>query len=271
MARSRRSSPASATRSTGSPVSPASPQPSVPSPRPFSSQLPYTRDTVPTPPPSPPAPPSIGLLGGTFDPPHIGHLVLGECARVQFGLDKVIFLPAGDPWRKTGLRTEDSGLRTEMPSPAEHRLAMVRLAVAGNPHFEVDDREVRRPGPTYTVDTLEEYRVPSTEYRVGPALVLILGSDALADMPNWKDPDRIRALATLAVAPKPATADVDPGLGTQYPALTIDMPPLAISSTVIRARVAAGKPIRYLVPEAVEAYIREHMLYVGVKRQPPGV
>ncbi len=208
----------------------------------------------------------IGLLGGTFDPPHIGHLVLGECARLQFGLAKVIFLPAGDPWRKTG--SPQSSVLS--PQSSSHRLAMIRLAVAGNPHFEVDDREVRRPGPTYTVDTLEElHRELSV---LSPqSLVLLVGSDALADMPNWKDPDRIRALATLAVAPNPATDT--PGasaLGTRYSVLPVDMPPLAINSTVIRARVAAGKPIRYLVPEAVEAYIREHHLYLGVRGQGSG-
>jgi nicotinate-nucleotide adenylyltransferase len=182
----------------------------------------------------------IALLGGTFDPPHLGHLVLAECARAQFDVAKVVFLPAGEPWRKA----------TRPVTPAEHRLAMVRLAVEGNPNFEVDDREVRRPGPTYTVETLEALRAEGLHN-----LLFILGSDAIADLPNWKHPERITELARIVVARKAADGD----LPTEYP--IVGMPSLAISSTEVRARVVAGKPIRYLVPDAVERYIREHNLY----------
>lgn len=182
----------------------------------------------------------IALLGGTFDPPHLAHLVLAECAREQFDAAKVVFLPAGEPWRKA----------TRAVTAAEHRLAMVRLAVAGNPAFEVDDREVRRPGPTYTVETLEALRAEGLD-----DLLLILGSDAVADLPNWKQPERIADLARIVVARKGTAADRP----TEYP--VVDMPALAISSTEVRARVAAGKPIRYLLPDAVERYIREHNLY----------
>ena len=186
---------------------------------------------------------AIGLLGGTFDPPHIGHLALAECARVQLGLDRVHFLPAGDPWRKAG-----AGV-----TPRGRRLAMTRLAIAGNPDFLLDAREIERDGPTYTVDTLRELR----DEGVG-GIALILGGDALADMPAWREPEAIAALATLAVAPR-GDEQAAPAAGAA--AVVVEMPPIALSSTLLRERVRAGKPIRYLTPEAVEAYIRGHGLY----------
>ena len=192
----------------------------------------------------------IGLLGGTFDPPHLGHLVLGECARVQLGLDRVYFMPAGDPWRKAGRGV----------SSATHRLAMTHLAIADNPDFHLDEREVERIGPTYTVDTLREMHVQGLD-----EVVLILGSDALADMPAWREPDVITALARLAVAPKGADESEQAWLaaqaGLREAPILIDMPPLPVSSTLVRDRVRLGVPIRYLVPEAVEAYIDLHGLY----------
>ena len=192
----------------------------------------------------------IGLLGGTFDPPHLGHLVLGECARVQLGLDRVYFMPAGDPWRKAGRGV----------SSATHRLAMTHLAIADNADFHLDEREVERIGPTYTVDTLREMHVQGLD-----EVVLILGSDALADMPAWREPDVITALARLAVAPKGADESEQAWLaaqaGLREAPIPIDMPPLPVSSTLVRDRVRLGVPIRYLVPEAVEAYIDLHGLY----------
>ena len=180
------------------------------------------------------------ILGGTFDPPHIGHLVLAECARVQLGASKVVFVPARDPYRKADRDV----------SSARHRLAMVRLAIVGNPAFTIDERELRREGPTYTVDTLEELSAEGHEQ-----IVLILGADAVADMPHWKHPDRIRELATLAIAPQDPQPAGPPGQ------LIVDMPPLSISSTLIRGRVAAGRPIRYLTTESVARYIAGHGLY----------
>ena len=221
---------------------------------------------------------SLLLLGGTFDPPPFGHLFLAECARHQFAAGRVLFLPAGDPWRKTGTspaaRDTTPGARGgRTVSDARHRLAMVRRATAGNPAFVVDDREVRRPGPTYTVDTLEELRVEGHG-----DIVLILGTDAIADMPNWKDPERIPRLARIAIAPKsgeargpghevagaPATGDGERGTGGREPAM-VDMPILPISSTLVRGRVAGGLPIRYLVPAAVARYISDHGLYREAK------
>ncbi len=192
----------------------------------------------------------IGVLGGTFDPPHVGHLVLGECARVQLGLDRVSFMPAGEPWRKAGRDV----------ASATDRLAMTNLAIAGNPHFSLDEREVERIGPTYTVDTLRELHAQGLD-----DIVLILGSDALADMPTWREPDVITALARLAVAPK----GMDEGqqawlaaqVGVDTPPALVEMPPIPVSSTLVRERVRDGLPIRYLVPETVEAYIRERGLY----------
>lgn len=194
------------------------------------------------------------LVGGTFDPPHLGHLVLAECARAQLGARFAIFLPAGDPWRKTGSAPGPQRLTEREVTPGMHRLEMTRLATRDNSAFRVDDREVRRSGPTYTADTLEEL------HREGHTnLVLVIGSDALVDLANWKSPDRIHDLARLAIAEKPgAEAAGIPGDGSVE---RIEMPRLAISSTEIRARVAAGKPIRYLVPAAVEAYIAEHHFY----------
>ena len=192
----------------------------------------------------------IGVLGGTFDPPHVGHLVLGECARAQLGLERVYFMPAGDPWRKAG-----SGV-----SSSAHRLAMTHLAIADNPDFHLDEREVERIGPTYTVDTLRELHAQGMD-----DVVLILGSDALADMPAWREPDVIAALARLAVAPKEADGGEQAWLAAQVgfdtPPAIVEMPPLPISSTLVRERVREGMPIRYLVPAAVEEYITSHGLY----------
>ncbi len=197
-------------------------------------------------------PSPLVLLGGTFDPPHLGHLVLGECARVQFRAHETLFFPAGDPWRKSGSAPGPPPLAARAITPAAHRLAMTRLAVAGNDGFRVDDREVLRAGPSYTVDTLEELHGEGCR-----ELILVVGTDALADMRNWNRPGRIRELATLAVAAKPGAGDVQLEPGVEL----VEMPSLAISSTEIRERVAAGRPIRYLVPRAVEAYIAEHGLY----------
>lgn len=198
----------------------------------------------------------LAILGGTFDPPHIGHLFLAECARTQFGAARVLFLPAGDPYRKT---REDAPFHREV-TPARHRLAMTSLAVAGNPGFAADGRELRRSGPTYTVDTLEEFHAAGQGY-----LLLILGSDALADLPNWREPLRLAALARIVVAEKAGAEGSTPALaeaaGLPYIPAAVDMPQLPISSTVIRARAAAGKSIRYLVPDAVAGYIEKNALY----------
>jgi len=186
----------------------------------------------------------LGILGGTFDPIHLGHLVLGEAAREQLGLDSVLFVPAGVQWRKS----------SQEIAPAEHRVAMVRLATEDNPAFEVSTLEVDRPGPSYTADTLEALQ----QERRGSDLFLILGHDAYLDVPNWVRPERIVELARVVVA---ARGDQTHGTDVEPPAVRVEMPVVDISATDIRERVAAGRSIRYLVPAPVEAYIREHGLY----------
>ena len=194
----------------------------------------------------------IAVLGGTFDPPHIGHLVLGECAGAQYACERVLFVPTGDPYRKSGTDTPENR-NAPVPgravSPAALRLEMTDLAVRGNPRFAVDGREVRRGGPSYTVDTLRELHAEGHT-----DIVLILGTDAIADLPRWREPAEIARLATIVAAEKSVGADT---AGFER----VEMPFLAVSSTLIRERVAAGKPVRYLVPEAVEQFIRDRRLY----------
>jgi nicotinate-nucleotide adenylyltransferase len=192
----------------------------------------------------------VGVYGGTFDPPHMGHLILAEAAREQLKLDKVMFIPAGDPWRKADRKV----------TPAFHRLEMTRLAVQGNAAFEVQDFEVVREGPSYTVETLEILR---DHLGNDAELYLILGEDALADLPNWRQPERLVELSTLAVANR---------RGVTMPALPFDrarvvpveMPGIDISSTELRARAARGLSLRYQAPDAVITYIEANGLYRSV-------
>jgi nicotinate-nucleotide adenylyltransferase len=192
----------------------------------------------------------VGILGGTFDPVHNGHLAIAAAAFSHLRLDLVLFIPAGEPWRKAHRAI----------TPAEHRLAMLELAIAGDDAFGISDIELRRDGPTYTADTLEALAAE----RLDDEFYFIVGADALADLPNWRQPERIVQHAVLAVAPRAdqdvaAALDAVPGISTR--ATRFDMPPMAISSTEIRARVAAGQPIAGMVPPAVESYIAEHLLY----------
>lgn len=197
--------------------------------------------------------PRIAVFGGTFDPPHIGHLVLAECVAQQFECERVLFIPAGDPYRKTATDTPENrraGVRPgRIVTPGSERLEMVRLAIAGNPLFAADGREVERPGPSYTVETLRELQGEGHDN-----ILLVLGSDALADLPNWREPEEISRLSRIVVAEK------EPGTETGG-FERVEMPLLRISSTEIRARVAAGRTIRYMVPEAVRAYVEQHGLY----------
>lgn len=194
----------------------------------------------------------MGVLGGTFDPVHVGHLLLGECAREELGLECVLFVPAGQPWRKAGREV----------SPAEDRLAMLRLALADNAAFRVSTVELEREGPSYTAETLETL---GQQYP-GAQMFLVLGEDALADLPHWHDPARILDLATVAVAARsgegPNLRQAEallPGLVAKV--VWLRMPIVEISATGIRERVRRGQSIRYRVLPAVEAYIREHGLY----------
>jgi nicotinate-nucleotide adenylyltransferase len=194
---------------------------------------------------------TVAILGGTFDPPHIGHLVAGEAALQLPGCERVLFVPAGDPYRKAPA-PGDAG-----PTAAQHRVEMTRLAIADNPGFAVDVHEVTRTGATYTVDTLEVLAAQGVEHPY-----LVLGADALADMPHWREPARIAVMARIVVAPRPGYELAD------CPYVVLDMPALAVSSTDIRRRVAEGRSVRYLVTPPVEAYIREHRLYAGGAQRP---
>lgn len=196
----------------------------------------------------------IGVLGGTFDPPHYGHLILAEQARELLALDQLLLLPAAQPWRKSDRAV----------TPAAARLALLRLAVADDPYFAVSPMEIERGGPTYTVETLAALRET-----LGPAasLVFILGRDALLDLPNWRDPAGILALASLGVAARGGLPGAElTALNAALPGLrerltVVPMPQIDISSTDIRRRVAEGRSIRFLTPPAVIVAIVEEGLY----------
>ncbi len=193
----------------------------------------------------------LGVMGGTFDPVHLGHLIIAQEAQYRLGLSRVLFIPAGQPWLKA----------TQPITPAAHRLEMLRRAVAGHTGFEVSPLEVERLGPTYTVDTVVELRRQADE------VYFILGQDSLMSLPRWREPARLVELCYLVAAPRPGVPSLDmalleksvPGVGKKL--VLLPGPLLDVSATEIRARVARGEPVRYWVPDAVEAYIREKGLY----------
>ena len=197
----------------------------------------------------------VGLFGGSFNPIHVGHLILAEEMYGQLGLEKVILVPARIPPHKPVKGMVD----------AAHRLEMIRLAIAGNPHLEASDIELRREGPSYTIDTvrqvLEEHEEPVRVY-------FLIGEDTVPELPTWKDVRSLRQLCQFVAANRP-TAAADPDQTENVPRrngdtpdiVNIQMPPIGISSTEVRARAAAGRSITYLVPRSVEAYIREKGLY----------
>ena len=194
----------------------------------------------------------LGVMGGTFDPIHYGHLVTAEEALVQLGLDSVLFVPTGRPWMK-----EREGV-----SPPEDRYLMTVIATASNPRFRVSRMEVDRDGPTYTVDTLRGLK---DLYGANTDLFFITGADAIVEILQWKDPQELFDLATFVAATRPGY-DVRAAIEEHAPASRTDItvmsiPALAISSTDIRARIAAGRPIRYLVPEGVKSYVEKAGLY----------
>jgi len=204
---------------------------------------------------------NIGVLGGTFDPIHIGHLVIAEEARIKLGFREVLFVPAGQPWRKL-----DRNI-----TPAVHRVEMVRCAIADNPHFKLCTLEVERPGPSYTVDTLKMLR---KQLGSKASLFFILGRDTLAELPLWKEPKKVVQLCRLVVPPRLGSKDLK-HLETAIPGLLdkviqLDMPVIGISSAEIRQRIAQGLTIRYLVPAEVEKYITEQKVYSIGSGKPNG-
>lgn len=196
----------------------------------------------------------IGILGGTFDPVHVGHIFIAEEARIRLSLERVLFIPAGNPWLKVDHHV----------TPAEIRVEMVRLAIAKHEHFTLCTVEVEREGPTYTVDTLDELREKLGEHDYH----LILGRDSFTDLPLWKEAERMVTMCRLAVVPRfgsnlPELGDVAEKIDglSKESVVTLDSPMIGISSSGIRKRVSRGLPIDYLVPGEVEKYIIAHGLY----------
>jgi nicotinate-nucleotide adenylyltransferase len=198
----------------------------------------------------------IGILGGTFNPPHLGHLICAQEAYLQLRLNRVTLIPARIPPHKS----------VEVEPGAEHRLEMCRLAIGGDEErFAVSDMEIVRDGPSYTVDTLEELHSSEPDHE----LFLIVGGDIAAGLPSWRAPERVLSLATLAVAKRRGTSraavdDALRGLAGGERTRFFRMPRIGISSTMLRDRIRAGEPIRYFVPDAVATYIERHRLYAEV-------
>lgn len=194
----------------------------------------------------------VGIFGGTFDPIHIGHLILAESCREACGLDRVLFVVAGEPPHKGKPRTS-----------AKHRLEMVELAIAGHEAFEASEIELARPGPHYSFETLEGL----TAEKPADELFFLIGADSLADLPGWRKPERICELASLVVVNRPGTPvevlhAFTPPEGSK-PFHHVTMPDVGVASRDIRRRVSEGRSVRYLVPRAVEVYLREHHLYAA--------
>jgi len=190
----------------------------------------------------------LGVMGGTFDPIHYGHLVAASEAASAFELDKVLFVPTGEPWQKQTI------------TDAEHRLAMTKLAIDGNSLFEISTVDVRRAGPTYTIDTLRDIHESNPEADV----FFITGADSIAQIDSWKDSSQIWPLAHFVGVTRPGHSLEVPKSAAGEVSL-LEIPALAISSTDIRARVESGKPIDYLLPNSVIDYIHANHLYQGTK------
>jgi len=201
-----------------------------------------------------------GVFGGTFDPIHLGHLAAARSIQTTLELDKVIFVPAGQPWMKAGMPV----------SPVKDRVEMVRLAVARRKTFELSTIEADRPGPSYTVDTMAMLR---TQLGNGSDLFFLLGSDALMDIAKWRDPQRLIQLCQLAVFARPGfglpvMVDLEAAVpGVSQRVVFVEVPQRDIQATAIRQRIAEGRSIRRLVPRAVEHYILEHGLYGAASRR----
>jgi nicotinate-nucleotide adenylyltransferase len=188
----------------------------------------------------------VGIMGGTFDPIHHGHLVAASEVASLFGLDEVIFVPTGEPWQKDHRRV----------SPAEHRYLMSVIATASNPRFWVSRVDIDRPGPTYTIDTIRDI----SAQRPGAELFFITGADALGQILSWKDAEEALRLARFVGVTRPGYELSDAHLPSDSVTL-LDVPAMAISSSGCRERVADGRPVWYLVPDGVVQYINKHDLY----------
>lgn len=197
----------------------------------------------------------IGLLGGSFDPIHVGHLHIGRHACARLDLARVVFMPAGQPPHKLGQALTDP----------EHRFEMARLAVAGEPCFTISRIDLDRPGPCYSVDTV---RLMQEAWGPTARIYFLIGADSLADLPTWREPERLLQLCQVVAVARPGyTLDLET-LNRRFPdappvLLLENVPPIDVSATEIRRRVAAGCSIEGMVPPAVAAYIRAHGLYRG--------
>ncbi len=207
-------------------------------------------------------PGSLGVFGGTFDPIHVAHLAVAEEAAEVLGLERVLFVPAGEPPHKPGRAI----------TPVADRLAMVELAIAGNERFGVDRREIDRPGPSYTVDTLVSLHAQRDAGGAAPDPTLVLSAEAFLGLMSWREPRRVLELARIVVAPRDGYPDAGPNfLARHLPDLAdratfLDAPRLRLSSSELRGRAANGRSLRYLVPDAVAAYIGDHGLYQTTRR-----
>lgn len=213
---------------------------------------------------APVRPGSLGVMGGTFDPVHLGHLAVAEEAREVLGLESILFVPAGIPPHKPAGAS----------APAEERVAMVLLAIGGNPGFALSRIDVDRPGPSFTADTIallaseRAKSAPMTNHDI----TLIMSAETLAGLPDWREPRRLLMQCRIAVVPREGhPVPTSDWLSGHFADLEgrfdlLDGPRLGISSTDIRARVTAGRSIRYLVPEAVERHITDHHLYARADR-----
>lgn len=190
------------------------------------------------------AAPRVGVMGGTFDPIHHGHLVAASEVAQWFDLDEVIFVPTGQPWQKSDV------------SPSEHRYLMTVIATASNPRFTVSRVDMDRSGPTYTIDTLRDLKAE----RPDSELYFITGADAIAQILSWRDHDELWDLAHFVAVSRPGHVLSTDGLPTEDVS-QLEIPALAISSTDCRDRVGRGHPVWYLVPDGVVQYIAKHHLY----------
>lgn len=190
---------------------------------------------------------NVGIFGGTFDPPHLGHLIAAQDACAALSLDRLYFVPAAIPPHKQSLQV----------SPAETRLAMLREALKESTSFEICTLELERSGPSYTVDTLRELsqQMPATSF------FLLLGVDQVRDFTSWYKPDEITRMSTIVMLTR---QDADPGVAAPVVRHTVAVTRIDISSTLIRQRVREGQPIRYMVPDGVEEIIRRERLYLAV-------
>ena len=199
---------------------------------------------------------NIGVMGGTFDPIHNGHLIVAEEARARINLAEILFVPAGQPW-----------LKTDRPiSAAEHRLQMVRFAIADKPYFKLSTVDIERAGASYTVDTIADLQ---GQIGAEDELFLILGWDSLAELPQWHEPSQLITMCRLVVVPRPGyprpklkkLEAAIPGISERV--MFLDKPRVDVSASAIRERVAQGLTIYHLVPEPVNRYIKGYRLYLA--------